>query len=138
MKYAQFSFHSSPICQLSLRISKEDFASERLLLRRFVLLNANTGAITELFKPGGLCITPLGPGGDVLVSKGNVGITVGQDGRVSRRAGLTWSDQPVAVSYSHPYAIALLPNYVEIRLVHRVSNNGLAQVRVIHYLSTDA
>ena len=96
--------------------------------RRFGLLNANTGTYTELFKPGGPCIAPLASGTELLVCKGNVGLVVGPDGRASRRAGLTWSDQSTALAMSHPYAVALLPNYVEIRSVHRVSANGLAQV----------
>ena len=91
-------------------------------------MNANTGAITELFKPGGPCITSLGPSSELLLAKGNVGIFLGSDGRISRKASLTWSDAPVATTHSHPYAVALLPNYVEIRSVQRVSANGLAQV----------
>lgn len=95
---------------------------------RFVLLNANTGVTIELFKPGGPCIAPLNSSNELLICKEKVGLILGQDGRASRRAGLTFSDQPGALVVSHPYAVALLPNYVEIRSVHRVSANGLAQV----------
>ena len=93
-----------------------------------MLLNANTGIFTELFKPGGPCIAPLRGDNELLICKGNVGLILGQDGRVSRRGSLTWSDLPLTLTASHPYAIALLPNYVEIRSVHRISANGLAQV----------
>lgn len=98
---------------------------------RYVLVHSNNGAIIELFKTTGEpCITVIDSSAELLVSKGNVGIFVGADGRVSRKAGLTWSDAPAAVAYSQPYAVALLPNYVEIRSLQRVSPHGLAQARL--------
>ena len=102
-----------------------------------MLLNANTGTFTELFKPGGPCIAPMRGENELLVCKGNVGLILGQDGRVSRRGSLTWSDLPLTLTASHPYAIALLPNYVEIRSVHRISANGLAQVSSREALTAD-
>lgn len=97
---------------------------------RYVLVKGSTGGVSELFKQTGEpCIAVLHSSGELLLSKGNVGIFLGQDGRISRKSSLTWSDSPIAVAFSHPYAVALLPNYIEIRSVQRVSANGLAQVR---------
>lgn len=86
---------------------------------RYATLNASTGALNELFpggKPGNPCITRLAAG-ELLLARDNVGIFLGPDAKVSRKLGLTWSDSPSAIAFSAPYAIALLPNYVECRLV---------------------
>lgn len=97
---------------------------------RYVLVNTSTGAVSELFKANGEpCITQLDPAStELLLAKGNVGIFLGPDGRISRKASLTWSDAPLGLAFSQPYAVALLPNYIEIRSVQRMSANGLAQV----------
>jgi len=99
-------------------------------------LNVNMGVLTDVFKPGGPCLTPVGPEQELLLSKGNVGILLGPDGRASRKASLTWSDTPLGLAFSRPYAVALLPNYVEIRSVNRLSSNGLAQVEFLLSLGT--
>lgn len=86
---------------------------------RYATLNASTGALNELFpggKPGNPCITRLAAG-ELLLARDNVGIFLGPDAKVSRKLGLTWSDSPCAIAFSAPYAIALLPNYVECRRV---------------------
>lgn len=33
---------------------------------------------------------------------------------MTRKLGINWSDSPVFTAYSPPYAIALLPNFVEV------------------------
>ena len=45
------------------------------------MVNANTGSITELFKPGARCMTPVG-NGELLLAKANAGIFVGSEGKV--------------------------------------------------------
>lgn len=45
------------------------------------------------------------------------------------QAGIAWSDIPLAMTISRPYAIALLPTYIEVRANQRDSNHALAQVR---------
>lgn len=37
----------------------------------------------------------------------------GGNGKLSKRAGIPWSDTPVAVTYSRPYAVAVLPGHIE-------------------------
>jgi hypothetical protein len=90
-----------------------------------------TGALAELFttgRPGAPVIAPLG-GGELLLLKDSVGLAVGADGRPARRPPLNWSDTPAAVAVSAPYALALLPGFVEVRGVARAAAGGPAQVR---------
>lgn len=37
----------------------------------------------------------------------------GATGKLSKRPGITWSDAPVAVAFSKPYAVAILPGHIE-------------------------
>ena len=47
------------------------------------------------------------------------------------QVGLTWSDAPLAAVYSRPYVIALMPGHIEIRSAQHISQQGLAQVRIV-------
>lgn len=40
--------------------------------------------------------------------------SAGGSGKLSKRPGITWSDTPVAVTYSKPYAVAVLPGHIEV------------------------
>lgn len=42
-----------------------------------------------------------------------VQLYAGTNGKLSKRPGITWSDGPVAVTFSRPYAVAVLPGYIE-------------------------
>ncbi len=48
--------------------------------------------------------------------KDNIGIFIGFDGRPTRNVGLAWSDPPLALTFSYPYVLALLPRGVEVWL----------------------
>ena len=50
----------------------------------------------------------------MLLTKDNLGMFVGHDGKVTRQHGMTWSEVPHAVSCSYPYAMGLLPAYIEV------------------------
>ena len=38
----------------------------------------------------------------------------GPDGKLSKRESITWSDSPVQLGCCAPYAVALLPKYIEV------------------------
>lgn len=42
---------------------------------------------------------------------------IGHDGKPTRRYGLSWSENPIVLGCSYPYAIALLPKNVEVQLI---------------------
>ena len=42
-----------------------------------------------------------------------VQLYAGANGKLSKRPGITWSDSPVAVAFSKPYAVAVLPGHIE-------------------------
>lgn len=89
--------------------------------------------MAELFttgRPGAPVVTPLGAG-ELLLLKDSVGIAVGADARPARRPALNWSDAPAAVAVSRPYALALLPSFVEVRGVARAAPGGPAQARLL-------
>ncbi|KAK9829459.1 hypothetical protein WJX72_005979 [[Myrmecia] bisecta] len=108
---------------------------------QYATIHAITGALTDLFstgnKPGAPCMVPVSKT-ELLLAKDNVGIFIGPDGKPSRKVGLTWSDCPVALAYSRPYVIALLPNYIEVRSAERVSQHGMAQVLPVRSASLAA
>ena len=94
-------------------------------------MDTGTGALAELFttgKPGAPLVTPLG-GGELLLLKDSVGIALGPDARPARRPPLNWSDAPAAVAVSAPYALGLLPGFVEVRGASRAAAGGPAQAR---------
>ena len=95
---------------------------------RYVLLNVDQGTVTDLLKSSAICMTKLTPSDELIVAKGNVGSFLLASGRVSRRM-LLWSDTPVAMAYSQPYAIAFFSGYIEVRPAHHDSANALAQVQ---------
>ena len=60
------------------------------------MVHVNTGALTELFacgKSGTPVIVPL-PSGELLLSKENVGIFIGADGKPSRKVHPQWHPRP--------------------------------------------
>ena len=61
-----------------------------LPMRRYATVHANTGALSELFtcgKGGAPVIARLGSSGsDLLLAKDAIGITIGPDGKPSRKA----------------------------------------------------
>lgn len=96
-------------------------------------MDTGTGALTELFttgKPGAPLVTPLG-GGELLLLKDSVGIALGADGRPARRPPLNWADAPAGVAVSAPYALGLLPGFVEVRGATRAAAGGPAQARTL-------
>eukprot|EP00899_Mesostigma_viride_P000549 jgi/Mesvir1/10495/Mv15048-RA.1 len=99
-----------------------EWCAECLMLglkKEYLLMDSRTGAITELFatgRSGAPLILKLSEG-ELLLGKGNSGIFTGVDGKPTRKSSLRWSDTPLAVLACPPYALALLPRFVEIRLV---------------------
>ena len=96
-------------------------------------MDTGTGALAELFttgKPGSPLVTPLG-GGELLLLKDSVGIALGPDGRPARRPPLNWADAPTGVAVSAPYALGLLPGFVEVRGASRAAAGGPAQARTL-------
>lgn len=85
--------------------------------REYMILNATNGALSEVF-PSGRIAPPLVvslPSGELLLGKDNIGVFVDQNGKLLQEGRICWSEAPAVVVIQKPYAIALLPRYVEIR-----------------------
>ncbi len=67
------------------------------------MVHVNTGALTELFscgKSGTPVIVPLSSG-ELLLSKENVGIFIGADGKPSRKVSYTYTVTPQLAHCTH-------------------------------------
>jgi hypothetical protein len=85
--------------------------------REYVMLNIATGAMSEVFptgRAGAPSALPLPPG-ELLLTRDALGVVVGPDGKATRRGGLPWSEPPLALAASPPFAVALTPRGVEVR-----------------------
>ncbi|XP_038895209.1 vacuolar sorting protein 39 [Benincasa hispida] len=85
--------------------------------REYVILNATSGALTDVF-PSGRLAPPLVvslPSGELLLGKDNIGVFVDQNGKLLQEGRICWSEAPSIVVIQNPYAVALLPRYIEIR-----------------------
>ncbi|KAK7294451.1 hypothetical protein RJT34_17340 [Clitoria ternatea] len=85
--------------------------------REYVILNASSGALSEVFTSGRLApplVVSL-PSGELLLGKENIGVFVDQNGKLLPEGRICWSEPPVEVVIQKPYAIALLARFVEIR-----------------------
>ncbi|KAF5463988.1 hypothetical protein F2P56_014106 [Juglans regia] len=85
--------------------------------KEYMILNATNGALSEVF-PSGRLAPPLVislPSGELLLGKENIGVFVDQNGKLLQEGRICWSEAPLEVVIQKPYAIALLPRYVEIR-----------------------
>ncbi|KAK2372893.1 vacuolar sorting protein [Trifolium repens] len=85
--------------------------------REYMILNASNGALSEVFTSGRLApplVVPL-PSGELLLGKENIGVFVDQNGKLIPEGRICWSEAPLEVVIQKPYAIALLPRFVEIR-----------------------
>ncbi|KAL0763858.1 hypothetical protein Bca101_080009 [Brassica carinata] len=87
--------------------------------KEYVILNTANGTLSEVF-PSGRVAPPLVtflPSGELLLGKDNIGVFVDQNGKLLQTERLCWSEAPTAIVIQNPYAIALLPRRVEVRLL---------------------
>ncbi|KAM6564586.1 hypothetical protein CsatB_024584 [Cannabis sativa] len=85
--------------------------------REYMILNSTNGALSEIF-PSGRLAPPLVvslPSGQLLLGKDNIGVLVDQNGKLLQEGRVCWSEAPSVVIIQKPYAIALLPRFVEVR-----------------------
>ncbi|KAI6695399.1 hypothetical protein NL676_023109 [Syzygium grande] len=85
--------------------------------REYMIMNATNGALSEVFPCGRLApplVVPL-PSGELMLGKDNIGVFVDQTGKLLPEGRICWSEAPQEVVIQKPYAIGLLPRYVEIR-----------------------
>ncbi|KAF3439338.1 hypothetical protein FNV43_RR17615 [Rhamnella rubrinervis] len=90
---------------------------EDSLRREYMILNATNGAMSEVF-PSGRLAPPLVvslPSGELLLGKDNIGVFVDQNGKLLQEGRICWSEAPTVVVIQKPYAIAMLPRFVEVR-----------------------
>ncbi|CAF2247953.1 BnaA08g15330D [Brassica napus] len=86
--------------------------------KEYVILNTANGTFSEVF-PSGRVSPPLVtslPSGDLLLGK-NIGVFVDQNGKLLQTERICWSEAPTAIVIQNPYAIALFPRRVEVRLL---------------------
>ncbi|XP_013598746.1 PREDICTED: vam6/Vps39-like protein [Brassica oleracea var. oleracea] len=87
--------------------------------KEYVILNTANGTLSEVF-PSGRVAPPLVtflPSGELVLGKDNIGVFVDQNGKLLQTERLCWSEAPTAIVIQNPYAIALLPRRVEVRLL---------------------
>uniref|UniRef100_M4D265 CNH domain-containing protein n=1 Tax=Brassica campestris TaxID=3711 RepID=M4D265_BRACM len=104
--------------------------------KEYVILNTANGTLSEVF-PSGRVSPPLVtslPSGDLLLGK-NIGVFVDQNGKLLQTERICWSEAPTAIVIQNPYAIALLPRRVEVRLLR--SPYPLIQTVVLRHLQTE-
>ncbi|GAB2279532.1 Vam6/Vps39-like protein [Dionaea muscipula] len=85
--------------------------------REYMILNSGNGALSEVF-PSGRIAAPLVvslSSGELLLGKDNIGVFVDQNGKLVQDGRICWSEAPSEVIIQKPYAIGLLPRYIEIR-----------------------
>ncbi|KAA3457505.1 vam6/Vps39-like protein isoform X1 [Gossypium australe] len=85
----------------------------------YMILNATSGALSEVFSSGKIApplVVPL-PSGELILGKENIGVLVDQNGKLVQAGRICWSEAPIAVVIQKPYAIALSPRRVEIRFL---------------------
>ncbi|CAH8274115.1 unnamed protein product [Arabidopsis lyrata] len=87
--------------------------------KEYVILNTANGTLSEVF-PSGRVAPPLVislPSGELLLGKENIGVFVDQNGKLLQTERICWSEAPTSIVIQNPYAIALLPRRVEVRLL---------------------
>ncbi|KAF1874347.1 hypothetical protein Lal_00008552 [Lupinus albus] len=85
--------------------------------KEYLILNAANGTLSEVFTSGRLApplVVPV-PSGELLLGKENIGVFMAQNGKLRPDGRICWSEAPSEVVMQKPYAIALLPRFVEIR-----------------------
>ncbi|GJW21173.1 Vam6/Vps39-like protein [Tanacetum coccineum] len=107
------------------------------LRKGYMILNVLNGSVTEVFQPG-RSAPPLAvslPFGELLLGKDNIGVLVDQNGKLIPEGRICWTESPAVVVIQKPYAIALLPKHIEIRLLRvpypLIQTIGLRNIRGI-------
>eukprot|EP00284_Hemiselmis_tepida_P004556 CAMPEP_0174941878 /NCGR_PEP_ID=MMETSP1355-20121228/72881_1 /TAXON_ID=464990 /ORGANISM="Hemiselmis tepida, Strain CCMP443" /LENGTH=365 /DNA_ID=CAMNT_0016189017 /DNA_START=78 /DNA_END=1172 /DNA_ORIENTATION=+ len=87
--------------------------------RRYVIINAQTGAEKPLFDSNSSppAVFRLPGLQEMLLGRDSISVFQDFEGRPSRKYAITWAAPPSAIVYSHPYVIALLPKSVEVQLM---------------------
>eukprot|EP00735_Rhodelphis_limneticus_P013547 TRINITY_DN734_c0_g1::TRINITY_DN734_c0_g1_i1::g.18406::m.18406 TRINITY_DN734_c0_g1::TRINITY_DN734_c0_g1_i1::g.18406 ORF type:complete len:985 (-),score=111.28,sp/Q96JC1/VPS39_HUMAN/29.94/1e-105,Vps39_2/PF10367.4/2.6e-29,CNH/PF00780.17/5.8e-27,CNH/PF00780.17/5.9e+03,Vps39_1/PF10366.4/2.1e-09,Vps39_1/PF10366.4/3.9e+02,Clathrin/PF00637.15/14,Clathrin/PF00637.15/9.2e-08,Clathrin/PF00637.15/7.5e+03,TPR_11/PF13414.1/0.033,TPR_11/PF13414.1/2.4e+03,TPR_11/PF13414.1/4.1e+02,TPR_19/PF14559.1/0.44,TPR_19/P len=86
--------------------------------REYSLLNVKTGASRDLILAGAVPLAVSLSTGELLCIKDNLGYFYSAyDGQPTRRHAISFTDAPLAITFAHPYVIALLPRMIEVRSV---------------------
>ncbi|KAL4352879.1 hypothetical protein GQ457_06G039820 [Hibiscus cannabinus] len=87
--------------------------------KEYMILNATNGALSEVFSSGKVAppLVVALPSGELILGKENIGVFVDQNGKLLQADRICWSEAPAAVVIQKPYAIALFPRRVEIRIL---------------------
>ncbi len=83
----------------------------------YAMLHVQSGTLTELF-PTGKSASPVAaplPSDQVLLSRDDISIFIGFDGKTTRKFGLSWSETPICLGHYYPYVIAILSKFLEVR-----------------------
>ena len=98
------------------------------LKKDYQTINIQTGVTTTLFqtgKSGNAIVTKLSAN-QLILSRDEVGVFIGADGKPTHSYGIGWTDSAISVIGTTPYVIALLPKFVEIRTL--LNSPDLVQV----------
>lgn len=89
------------------------------LKRDYLLVDEESAAVSEVFKVGASqepTITRL-PENEFLLGKDELSIFVGLDSKPTRKYGIKWAVEPLAVQYNAPYVVAITAREIEVRTV---------------------
>ncbi|UPQ97543.1 vacuolar sorting protein [Chloropicon primus] len=118
---------------ISETIKRVEWCGEYIIVaqkKEYQLFNLSSGAYTEVIPTGKSTQSPKIlqlPYNELLLLKDNVGVFVGLDGKLTRKFGVSWSEQPAHMQVISPYAIAVLKNLIEVRSLHRESSHAVVQ-----------
>ncbi len=92
-----------------------DWCDTALLLgtrKEYTIMSVQSQATLEICQVGKKATTVacLLPDRELILVQDYLGICFTYDGKPSRQDPIAWSDVPIAISYHHPYLIAILAN----------------------------
>ena len=98
----------------------------------YQLVSLANGSYTYLIPTGGKSnstprIIPLPGYNELLLLKDSVGVFVGLDGKLTRKFGMTLSENPSQLAVITPYAVAVFDKFIEVRSLHRDSSYAVVQ-----------
>eukprot|EP00123_Amoebidium_parasiticum_P004684 comp15977_c0_seq1/m.13392 comp15977_c0_seq1/g.13392 ORF comp15977_c0_seq1/g.13392 comp15977_c0_seq1/m.13392 type:complete len:878 (-) comp15977_c0_seq1:252-2885(-) len=104
--------------------------------REYIMMNALTGGIQDLFPTGRNQETLITRVDDfeLLLSKDNASIFIGYDGKPTRQFVVQWSDIPTSMDIVSGYCVALLPRCIEVRTLQTHSVVQTLEMKAVKYI----
>lgn len=95
--------------------------------KEYLMFDVSSGQVADVF-PTGRTQQPLCcalPQSEILLGRDCVGVTVGSDGKPTRKFGISWGENPLRLLFVAPYVLSLFADCVDVR-----SLSGKAETQV--------